>query len=73
MGKHIESIHTAVPDQLHQNDWPGNVRELANIIERAVILCQGEMIEPRHLTMRRSAKCARPPMLCRLWRRVSDN
>jgi len=30
-------------------DWPGNVRELENCIERAVVLCQGNEIEPRHL------------------------
>ena len=29
--------------------WPGNVRELNNVIERAVILCPGPLIEPVHL------------------------
>ena len=29
--------------------WPGNVRELRNILERAVILCQGERIGVEHL------------------------
>jgi DNA-binding NtrC family response regulator len=29
--------------------WPGNVRELRNVIERMVILCDAERIEPRHL------------------------
>ncbi len=31
--------------------WPGNVRELQNCIERAVILCEGDTIQPRHLNM----------------------
>jgi DNA-binding NtrC family response regulator len=30
-------------------DWPGNVRQLENCIERAVVMCQGHEIEPRHL------------------------
>jgi len=30
-------------------DWPGNVRQLENCIERAVVMCQGNEIEPRHL------------------------
>ncbi|CCO09467.1 sigma-54-dependent transcriptional regulator [Desulforamulus hydrothermalis] len=29
--------------------WPGNIRELQNVIERAVILSQGQEIKPRHL------------------------
>ena len=35
-------------------DWPGNVRELANILERAVILCQGRVLKPT------TSACPRP-------------
>ena len=31
--------------------WPGNVRELQNCIERAVILADGDTIQPRHLNL----------------------
>ncbi len=31
--------------------WPGNVRELENAVERAVILCEGDRIDPVHLAL----------------------
>jgi NtrC-family two-component system response regulator AlgB len=34
---------------LRRYTWPGNVRELRNVIERASIICPGELIEPNHL------------------------
>jgi len=35
---------------LFQNySWPGNVRELRNTLERAVIVCEGGVIESKHL------------------------
>ncbi|MGH9521609.1 MAG: sigma-54-dependent transcriptional regulator, partial [Terriglobales bacterium] len=36
-------------DALRTYDWPGNVRELRNVIERAVLLCDGMSVQPRHL------------------------
>jgi two-component system response regulator AtoC len=35
--------------QLESDDWPGNVRELHNVIERAVTLCTGAVIDLHHL------------------------
>ncbi len=32
-----------------QHRWPGNVRELENAIERAVVMCSGDMIDAEHL------------------------
>jgi DNA-binding NtrC family response regulator len=34
---------------LRRHPWPGNVRELQHAIEAALVLCQGEEIQPRHL------------------------
>jgi DNA-binding NtrC family response regulator len=39
-------------DALRSHTWPGNVRELANVIEHAMILCEGELISPEHLPRR---------------------
>ena len=36
-------------DTLLGHHWPGNIRELRNVIERAVVICEGEQIEKRHL------------------------
>jgi DNA-binding NtrC family response regulator len=41
----------AALDELQAYGWPGNVRELQNCIERAVILCDGDTIHPRHLNL----------------------
>jgi two-component system response regulator FlrC len=32
-------------------EWPGNVRELMNVIERAVILCPGNQLDPEHFVL----------------------
>jgi DNA-binding NtrC family response regulator len=44
-------ITTEALEILLGHHWPGNVRELRNVIERAVIICDGEQIEKRHLPL----------------------
>jgi formate hydrogenlyase transcriptional activator len=41
-GKRISHIKKKTLDLFQAYDWPGNIRELQNVIERAVILCDGE-------------------------------
>jgi DNA-binding NtrC family response regulator len=48
-GKTIDSISGDALVRLSAHSWPGNVRELENVIERAVVLCEGPQIETRHL------------------------
>jgi len=50
-GRRIETISDATLSLLKQYSWPGNIRELENCIERAVILAETEIIEPRHLLL----------------------
>jgi formate hydrogenlyase transcriptional activator len=45
MGKQITSIHKEAMKALKDYPWPGNIRELENIIERAVILCPGPVLQ----------------------------
>ncbi len=51
LNKRVEKISEAALQRLARYDWPGNVRELENVIERAVILCQGNTILPEHLVL----------------------
>jgi len=45
LGKQITSIQKETLKALQDYPWPGNVRELESIIERAVILCRGPVLE----------------------------
>ena len=47
--KRVSALDPAAMRILEQYNWPGNVRELRNVIERAVILSQGEFVDPKHL------------------------
>jgi DNA-binding NtrC family response regulator len=48
-GRKVAGITEAVMSAFHAHSWPGNVRELRNTLERAVIVCDTSVIEPRHL------------------------
>jgi Nif-specific regulatory protein len=45
----ITGISNGALDILSEHTWPGNVRELENAIERAVVVCDGFVIQARHL------------------------
>jgi len=47
--KHIVGISREGVDSLLRYPWPGNVRELENVIERAIILAEGPLIEEKDL------------------------
>jgi two-component system, NtrC family, response regulator len=47
----VNEMSDAFMDRLQQHDWKGNIRELKNIIERAVILADGETLEVENLPL----------------------
>jgi Nif-specific regulatory protein len=48
-GKSIRRISTPAIDMLMAYHWPGNVRELENCVERAVLMCEDQVIHSYHL------------------------
>src|SRR6266705_3262869 len=48
-GRKVAVVSDGVMSTFQSYDWPGNVRELRNLLERAVIVCEGALIEPKHL------------------------
>jgi two-component system response regulator AtoC len=49
--KPLMGISSSGMSILLKHHWPGNVRELENMIERAVVLAEGEMLEPEHFAI----------------------
>jgi DNA-binding NtrC family response regulator len=50
IAKPVKGFHETALKILHNYSWPGNVRELQNIIERAVLITDRELIYPEHLS-----------------------
>ena len=48
-GRNVSGVSEDVQKAFQLYGWPGNVRELRNTLERAVIVCESRMIEPKHL------------------------
>jgi DNA-binding NtrC family response regulator len=48
-GKDIKGVNDKVMKGFCMHNWPGNVRELRNVLERALILCEKDYLEERHL------------------------
>jgi two-component system response regulator HydG len=47
--KTISGFNSPARQALLKHPWPGNVRELEHKVERAVIMCDGQQLEPNHL------------------------
>jgi DNA-binding NtrC family response regulator len=59
-GKPVKMVSDEVMSIFSRHPFPGNVRELENIIELAVVLAEGEVIEKRHLPQRFLAEMEEP-------------
>lgn len=49
LGKQITGIAPEVYEMFRSYTFPGNIRELKNILERAIILCDSDIISPKHI------------------------
>jgi formate hydrogenlyase transcriptional activator len=59
-GKRIRNISKATLKLFESYDWPGNIRELQNVIERAVILCEGDTFQVDEAWLTRAAVKSAP-------------
>ena len=50
-GRKLKGFTRRAMQKLLEYRWPGNVRELKNVIERAVVLCQAELIDVDDLAL----------------------
>lgn len=61
LNKSIKKISSECIQAFKAYEWPGNIRELKNVIQRAVLVCDGEEILSKHLPPRfRSEKNKKP-------------
>ena len=55
-GKAIGAFTPEAARMLSSYDWPGNVRELENVVARAVVLCQGGIIQAEDIVLPKSKR-----------------
>jgi formate hydrogenlyase transcriptional activator len=63
MGKRIRSVSRRSLDLLQSYGWPGNVRELQNVVERAIILSDGDSLSVNETWLNRDPPAASAPTL----------
>ena len=64
IGKSVRGLTAQTVERLEQYSWPGNVRELENLIERAVILATGDLLDldPRPASASAEVAQTSPPV-----------
>jgi PAS domain S-box-containing protein len=73
-GKKFKHIDKKTLSLFQGYDWPGNVRELQNVIERAMVLCDGEIFSVDETWLRRDDSRLRPavPLVATLAEREKE-
>jgi DNA-binding NtrC family response regulator len=61
-GRNVAAVSEQVSSAFASYAWPGNVRELRNTLERAAIVCDGTVVEMRHLPPGFGQVIARAPV-----------
>lgn len=54
-GLSSKTISARVKNELLSYSWPGNIRELENIIQKAILLSEGNQIEPEYISLNKSS------------------
>jgi transcriptional regulator with PAS, ATPase and Fis domain len=74
LGRRPATLADDAREALLLHSWPGNVRELRNVLERAAILSDDNVIECRHLSLRtRPVSTAPPNDLASIERQTIEN
>ena len=63
LSKPLQRLSQEAIQKLCDHQWPGNVRELKNVIERAAILCEEQVIEAAHIVLGHELANASQPLL----------
>ncbi len=62
LSKQIRGVDQTVLNAFLDYEWKGNVRELENVIERAMILCDGELLQLQHFPQTFGQKTSTVPL-----------
>ena len=60
VGRRIGRVERRTLERLQTYGWPGNIRELQNVIERAVILCEGDRLSIDEAWLKPDARARSP-------------